>query len=128
MKYLQILLFSALFFISFNTLAQTNGVIVGNIRDINTKEAIPGATINVEGTDFNTVSDIDGNYKLTIPVGTYNLTANFLGYQSLNKYNIVLTSGNAQIINFELSQSSSNLQEVVINFNQNKSAIAADMT
>jgi outer membrane receptor for ferrienterochelin and colicin len=128
MKYLQILLFSAFYLISFNTIAQTNGVIVGNIRDINTKETIPGATINVEGTDFNTVSDIDGNYKLTIPVGTYNLTANFLGYQSLNKYNIVLTSGNAQIVNFELSQSSSNLQEVVINFNQNKSAIAADMT
>src|SRR5690606_10641969 len=126
--YLKIILAWALFLTSFNAIAQTNGVIVGNVKDINTKETIPGATIKVEGTDFNTVSDIDGNYKLTIPVGTYNLTANFLGYQSLNKYNIVLTSGNAQIINFELSQSSSNLQEVVINFNQNKSAIAADMT
>lgn len=128
MKYFKNILFAILIFLSLNTFAQTNGVIVGNVRDINTKETIPGATIKVEGTDFNTVSDLDGNYKLTIPVGTYNLTANFLGYQNLNKYNIVLTSGNAQIVNFELSQSSSSLQEVVINFNQNKSAIAADMT
>lgn len=127
MKYLNTLLFSALFLISFNTLAQ-NGVIVGNVRDINTKETIPGATIKVEGTDFSTVTDLDGNYKIIIPVGTYNLKANSLGYLDLDKYNIVLTSGNAQIINFELSQSLSNLQEVVINFNKNRSAIAADMT
>src|SRR5690554_2006930 len=128
MRHHKILLVPVFFFLSFSALAQLNGVIVGNIRDVNTKEFIPGATIVVEGTSFTTVSDIDGNYKLTIPVGTYNLNANFIGYLNLDKYNIVLTSGNAQIINFELSQSPSNLEEVVINFNQNKSSIAADMT
>src|SRR5690554_111914 len=128
MRHHKILLVPVFFFLSFSALAQLNGVIVGNIRDVNTKEFIPGATIVVEGTSFTTVSDIDGNYKLTIPVGTYNLNANFIGYLNLDKYNIVLTSGNAQIINFELSQSPSSLEEVVINFKQNKSAIAADMT
>jgi len=128
MNYLKIILISLFALFNLSVSAQRNGVIVGNVRDVNTKESIPGATIVVEGTEYSTVSDIDGSYKLSIPVGAYNLKASFLGYQNLDKFNIVLTTGNAQIVNFELVASSSNLQEVVVTFNQNKSAIAADMT
>ena len=118
MNYLKIILVSVFISFSLSSFSQRSGVIVGNVRDINTKETIPGATIKVEGTDYNTVSDAEGNYKLSIPVGNYNLQASFLGFQDLYKFNIVLTTGNAQIVNFEMSASSSNLQEVVINFDQ----------
>lgn len=40
----------------------------------------------------------------------------------------MLTTGNAQIVNFELSEASSNLDAVRISFDRNRSAIAADMT
>src|SRR5690606_42041718 len=125
MNYLKIILISLFALFNLSVYAQRNGVIVGNVRDVNTKESIPGATIVVEGTEYSTVSDIDGSYKLSIPVGTYNLKASFLGYQNLDKFNIVLTTCNTQIVNYELLASSSYLQVFVVTFIQNKIVIDA---
>jgi len=113
--------------LSLSTLAQTNGIIRGNIKDKNTQELIIGATIIIEGTTNGVSSDGDGNYKLTIPVGTYRLKVSYIGYVSLIKENIIVTSGNDQIVNFELEQIASDLKEVVIGFDKGKSAVATDM-
>ncbi len=128
MNNLRLLLISILVLLGASALAQKNGVIMGSVKALNTGKVLKGASITADGIEVNTVSDQEGNYKLTLPVGIYTLRANFIGYQNVEKYNIVLTTGNAQIINFELTEISSNLETVVINFNQNKSAIAADMT
>ncbi len=128
MKCFKVCLMIFLAVLSLSAFAQKNGVIMGNIRDINTKEVIPGATLRVEGNKATTVSDADGNYKLSIPIGTYNMTADFIGYQTVYQYNIVLTTGNAKMVNIELSKSLSNLDAVTITLDRNRSAIAADMT
>jgi hypothetical protein len=107
--------------------AQTSGVILGNIKDRNTQETIIGATILIDGTTNGVTSDIEGNYKLTVPVGTYRLKVSFIGYTSVIKENIVVTSGNAQIINFEMEPVSSQLSEVEVTFDKGKSAVATDM-
>ncbi|PBQ30580.1 TonB-dependent receptor [Sphingobacteriaceae bacterium] len=107
--------------------SQINGVIRGNVKDKNTQEYIIGASIFIEGTTTGVSSDIDGNYKLTVPVGTYRLKASFVGYSTILKENIVVTSGNAQIINFEMEPSSSELSEVEVTFDKGKSAVATDM-
>jgi hypothetical protein len=107
--------------------SQTQGTILGNIKDKNTQETIIGATIFIEGTTQGVSSDVEGNYKLTVPVGTYRLKASFIGYTSILKENIVVTSGNAQIINFELESDSKKLETVDITFDKGKSAVATDM-
>ena len=126
MKYLQILFFFIFCLSNLDSSAQKNGVIIGTVTDAYTLSALPGVTITIEGAG-DAVTDSNGNYKLTIPVGTYNLNASSIGYKPLAKYNIVLTTGNIQIVNFELIQDASKLEEVVVNINQNKTAIAADM-
>ena len=113
--------------ISLSSFAQTNGIIRGNIKDKNTQELIIGATIIIEGTTNGVSSDADGNYKLTIPVGTYRIKVSYIGYIALVKENIIVTSGNDQIVNFELEQVASDLKEVVIGFDKGKSAVATDM-
>lgn len=128
MKNLKFFLILPIILISSNLLAQKSGTIIGSVRDANTKETLYGASIVVEGMEVTAVTDQDGNFKLSLPIGTYNLGAYYVGYQALYKHNVVLTTGNAQIINFELSESSSTLDEVLIDFDRNKSAIAADMT
>lgn len=128
MNYLKTVLALTILTLNINAFAQKTGAIIGNIKDINTGKSLGGATITVVGMDASAVSDQEGNYKLILPVGTYHLDASFLGYHNLNKYNIVLTTGNAQIINFELTENISKLETVVISVNKNKSAIAADMT
>jgi hypothetical protein len=119
-------LFLSIFFF-LNGRSQKTGVILGNVKDKNTQEIIIGATIFIEGTTNGAITDTDGNFKISIPVGTYRLKSSFIGYTSIIKENIVVTSGNAQIINFELEASSSDLTEVEVTFDKGKSAVATDM-
>lgn len=114
-------------FISSTGFSQKDGEIMGSVRDGNTKENLVGVSIQVVGSEVSTLTDADGNYKLSLPVGTYNLVATSVVYLPMNKYNIVVTTGNAQIINFELTKNITDLEEIVIKTSRNKSAIAADM-
>jgi hypothetical protein len=113
--------------LSYSGFAQVLGTIRGNVKDKNTQETIVGAIISIDSTTNGGVTDIDGNFKLIVGLGTHNLKASYLGYTTLIKYNIVVTSGNAQVVNFELEPASSELAEVVITFDKGKSAVATDM-
>ena len=115
------LLFSTICF------AQKTGTITGAVQNANTNELLAGASINVEGTTITALVDSIGKFKINLPVGTYSINANYLGYVAQTKYNIVVSSGNIQIVNFDLQPESKNLNEVVIKNNRNRSAIAADM-
>lgn len=107
--------------------AQNKNIIRGSVKDKNTQEAIVGAIVSVEGTSLGVSSDLEGNYKLEIPVGTYRLKASYIGYLALIKENVILTSGNAQIVNFEIESVANELQEVSVTFEKGKSAVATDM-
>ena len=84
-------------FIAFSTQirAQVSGIVRGSVKDKNTQEAIIGAVVSVEGSTMATTTDVEGNYKLVLPVGAYNLRPTLLGYTPLILHNINVTSGNA---------------------------------
>lgn len=105
--------------------AQNNGIIQGVARDKNTQELLLDGIVRVIGTNFATKTDENGAYRLEIPTGTYNLTFILPTYESITKYNIVVTSGNAQIVNFETSEAETEIGEVVIT---NPNATRADAT
>lgn len=107
--------------------AQTLGVIRGNVKDKNTQETIVGASIILDSTLTGVITDLEGNFKLEVPVQTYNLKASCIGYIPQLKYNIPVSSGNAQVVNFELEQLSSSLGEITVTFDKGKSAAATDM-
>jgi hypothetical protein len=109
-------------------IAQNKGVVRGSVVDKNTQEPIIGANILVEGTDIGTSTEVDGSYRLEIPVGTVSLRVSFLGYTTLTKHNIQVTSGNVQIVNFELEASSVEMKEFTVTYDAGKSAVATDMT
>ena len=130
------LLFALFFSICISTFAQDNpteniveeedptkkqksvkkGIVQGTVRDKGTQEALIGVSVIVLGSDpiIGVVTDLEGNYKLEIPVGSYNLEASYVGFASLKKFNIVVGTGNANNVNFELSESASNLEGVEI--------------
>lgn len=113
---------------SFIASAQKTGTIRGTVIDKNTQELIVGATVKVENTEFGAVTDIDGNYTIkNVPVGSYNITAAYLGYAALTKFNINLTSGNDQIITFDLETATNTTGTVEVRFDKNKSAKASDI-
>ncbi|MFN3380660.1 MAG: carboxypeptidase-like regulatory domain-containing protein, partial [Runella zeae] len=106
--------------------AQNNGTILGIVKDKRTQEALVGVTVQAENTTLGTTTDIDGKFKLTLPVGSYNLKASFVGYKADSKFNVVLTSGNAQQINFELQEEALQLEEAKVVFNRSISVASVE--
>ncbi|WP_010664654.1 SusC/RagA family TonB-linked outer membrane protein [Marinilabilia salmonicolor] len=69
---------------------------------------IPGASIVIEGTTTGTITDMDGNYNLSVPPDA-TLTFSFVGLQS----QIVPVEGRS-VINVQMTESTVDLEEVVV--------------
>ncbi len=107
--------------------AQQTGLITGTIQDVNTGRSIAGVTITIVELSINILSDTSGRFRIILPVGTYKISANNIGYVTQVKYNIVVGSGNPQLVNFGLETQLTNLAEVQVTFRKGKSAVATDM-
>lgn len=107
--------------------SQQTGLITGTVQNSNTSELLRGVTILVVDNAMRTVTDSSGRFRISLPVGTYKISASSVGYIPQTKYNIVVGSGAPQVISFELQTESYSLNEVVVSFNEAKSAIATDM-
>jgi outer membrane receptor for ferrienterochelin and colicin len=107
--------------------SQNSGSVQGQVKDVNTQAPLAFAKVLVEGTEKGAVTDFDGNYKIELPVGTYTLRVSFVGYEPLKKFNIPVSSGNAETVNFELEESSSTLDKVDVVYQNDKIARTTDM-
>lgn len=91
------------------------GKLNGYVRAAQTQEPLVGVTVILEGTTLGATTDVNGYYSLVdIPTKTYNVIASYVGYQSSTKYNIVINSGNAVNLDFDLEEASQKLGEVVV--------------
>ena len=99
-------------------IAQT-GKISGVVKDKKTEAIIADATILLEGTTLGAVSDSNGKFSIKdIPTNSYNIKASVIGYEPTVLYNIVVSSGNEQVLLIEMDNSSvTSLKEVVIRRN-----------
>lgn len=124
----KILYFSLVFsLIGFTAFSQKGGRIIGGVQDKNTLETLMGVNIVIEGTTFGTITDETGRFNLSLPVGTYTITASILGYKNEVLFHVEVTSGNDQIINFEMVSQMEALDGVLLTYNRNKSATTTDM-
>lgn len=84
-------------------LADGEGRIVGQVFDKETGEPIRGVAIAVEGTDFGTITDESGNFKLNkVPAGSYTLAYFKTGYLEANITDVVVVSGEEKTFDFAL--------------------------
>lgn len=88
--------------------------IAGKILD-ESGEPLSFATVYVEGTTNGTTSNADGNYQLMVSEGSYNVVAQYIGYEKLIKP--VTITGNVTL-NFVLKPETLVLHEVVISANE----------
>jgi outer membrane receptor for ferrienterochelin and colicin len=113
--------FFSLFFllIGLCTHAQVEVDIRGIILD-DKGAPIEGVSVYLEQTSLGAISDASGNYVITqIIPGSYNLTAQSLGFTTKTKYNIIVKSKGNPSFDFVLEESNLELETVVIN-NENK--------
>ena len=64
---------------SLSALAQ-NRVVKGSVVDANNQEPLMGATIMLDGGKTGAVTDIDGNFTLSVPEGTKQISVSYIGY------------------------------------------------
>ena len=96
--------------------AQNTGKIAGRVVDGSTGDGLPGATVVVEGTTLGTATDIDGNYFIIgVPVGSYNVQASFVGFQTETITGVDVSTGYTQELNFSLSPGVE-LDEIIVEY------------
>ncbi|TKB97091.1 TonB-dependent receptor [Pedobacter cryophilus] len=111
MKRFLTLLFLLFFVLNF-AFAQKNPVLNGVLKDALTGETLIGASVKVSGPVINgTITNAYGFYSLSLPLGTYQVTFSYVGYQTIVKE--LELKADTQI-NLDLS-SSNELAEVVVN-------------
>ena len=94
---------------------QATGQLAGYVRDGKSGEGLIGATVQLENTELGTTTDLDGYYEFrAVPPKTYNVTASYLGYQPATQFNVIVRSAGTPELNFELTEASATLDEVVV--------------
>jgi len=96
-------------------LAQPTGVIEGRVVDADTQEPLIGVNVQVVETDYGASTDTEGEYRITnVPVGTVRLAFSYIGYETVRKTSVVVTSARPATVNAELSQSAVQGESVVV--------------
>lgn len=115
---LKILACFPIVFYSIAAQAQSTQTIRGRVVDEVNHTPLIGVNIIVAGasdTPLGSTTDVDGNYRIeNVPVGRQTLKVTYIGYEEQTISNIVVTAGKEVVLNFGLTESVSQLSEVVI--------------
>ena len=88
---------------------QKKGIAInGTVRDMQ-REPLPGVNIVIKGTTSGTVTDVDGNYFITVPDKKSVLVFQYIGFESQE-----ITVGNQLNVNVALKEDAKALDEVVV--------------
>lgn len=82
--------------------------VTGTVTD-GSSSPLPGVAVVVEGTAIGVVTDIDGNYNISIPQDAETLVFSFIGFE-----NQIIEVGGRSVINVMMQTSDLRLDEVVV--------------
>jgi len=88
------------------------GSIQGTVTDSD-NNPLPGANVILTGQQIGTSTDVDGEYTLRAPAGTYTLQVSFLGFQT-NRQSITVQAGETITVNVALQSAVVGTDEVVV--------------
>ncbi len=92
-----------------------NGEICGRVIDLKSKQPLPGVNIIIAGLNKGTVSDNNGDYRITdIENGIYNVSYSYIGYRTRTKTDIFVRRGKSSFVEVELDRQAIEQDEVVV--------------
>lgn len=100
-------------FLIFSVMAAMAGTVKGTVVDKQTREPLMGATIQVVGTSQGVITDMDGNFTLEAPNGTYRLEVRYVGYRDVQLNAVKITSAPV-VLQIEMESDAQALNEVSI--------------
>lgn len=111
-----------------HSLSAQESILRGKITDGRTQETLIGVSVQIkELPNTGTVTDVDGNYNIELPVGTYTVIASYISYTTLEITKVDVKKGTPAILNIDMKESSQNLEEVVVVARMNMEAEKALM-
>ncbi|MGB3777688.1 MAG: SusC/RagA family TonB-linked outer membrane protein [Tunicatimonas sp.] len=81
----------------------------GTVTAVDDGTSLPGVNVLVQGTTIGTITDVEGNYRLTVPGDDATLTFSFVGYEGQST-----VVGNRNEINVQLESDVAQLEDVVV--------------
>lgn len=79
----------SILFLSFISFAQS-GIVRGSVIDDGTGLTIPGVKVQIEGTSKRLLTDLDGEFTLSVEPGTYIVSFTYLAYDTLRVEDVVV--------------------------------------
>ncbi len=117
-----------LLLISTLTYAQ-KGTIRGTVFEGGTGETLVGVSVIIEGTYTGASTDLDGKFSIDVDPGTYGLQVSFISFQTTTIRDVVVAPGKVTLLNnIELSESTIELQDVVVSAKAMRNTEAALQT
>ncbi|HMB40424.1 MAG TPA: TonB-dependent receptor, partial [Balneolaceae bacterium] len=99
--------------------AQSTGTLTGYVTDARSGEPLVGANVGLQETTKGASTDSDGFYEIdNIEPGTYIVVATYVGYETQRQNNINVRSAGNRNINFELTPTAEQLDEVVVSVSE----------
>lgn len=95
--------------------------IKGTVIEDKTKETLPGVTISVKNTSKMAVTDINGNFSVSLPEGEYTLVASYISYAT-QEVTVIVKDKEETEVNIVMKETSRNLGEVVVKTRRNMEA------
>ena len=101
------------------------GNISGTITDSETGEALPGASVVVEGTSTGASSDLDGKYTIPgLAPDTYTIVVSFVSFKTMKFEKVKVASGKHTTLDIKMEPATETLGEVVVKGEYKKSSVA----
>ena len=90
------------------------GAVTGTVTSSTDMQPLDAAQVVVVGTGLGTITDADGNYRITgVPPGEQRVRVQLVGYSSRTK-TVTVQAGQAATADFQLSQSAVQLEQIVV--------------
>lgn len=98
----------------------TDANVYGHVKDAKTDEHLPFVIVQVKGTTIGTTTDNTGHFFLkNLPEGSLVIEVKYMGYTTQSK-SITIKQDTSKELNFSLSPSDMDLDEVVVSANRNE--------
>ena len=94
---------------SFGLAQAQERTVTGTVTAIEDDSTLPGVNVLVQGTTIGTITDVEGNYRITVPGDDAVLVFSFVGYVSQSE-----EVGSRSEINMQLESDVAQLEDVVV--------------
>jgi outer membrane receptor protein involved in Fe transport len=98
-----------------NTLYAGTGILKGKIVDGRTQETLIGASVTIkEIPDRGVVSDMNGNYSISLPAGIYTVVASYISYTTLEITKVEIKNDAPAVLDIDMKETTQDLGEVMV--------------